>query len=338
MKNWQVVVIVTVAVVIGTGANVWYTRRASINVTRHIREVSSEKEKSFSQRLERLDESLTASVSATASDTVQIVNARLNDVGSSLAAQIQSASSNTTAETAKRLEALERSLNARLLALEGKKTVSTSQLRANEWPTEWRILFQDNFKGPLTWTVSNSSVHIKDNDFLVIDSDGHNDDWAEKDLSVSLSSERPVIIEQRLKLQSGGMNYRLPHETISFEDSSTITATYLPNFPGIESQPPYGWGFGGWTGNHDHAVPGSGYWTSSTADYWALTRIVITPTEGVLYVKPDDREKGWFSDQFYQVASRKWSHSRIEKIRFSQPWDSVCYIDYIKIGYAATAQ
>ena len=125
MKNWQVIVIIIAAVTIGTSANVWYARRASINVTRHIREVSSESEKSFNQRLGGLEKSLADSASATASDTLQAVNARLNEVGSSLGAQIQSASSNTSAETAKRLEALERSLNARLDALGVPKVASS---------------------------------------------------------------------------------------------------------------------------------------------------------------------------------------------------------------------
>jgi hypothetical protein len=324
MKPWQFILIVVAAVTLGTGANVWYARRAI-----------SEKEKSLNQRLEALEKSLSESTKATASNTLETVSVRLNDVRASLAAQIQAASSNTSAEVARQLEALEGSLTARL---DGLSPVSNSQSRLTEWPSKWRILFQDQFKGSLTWTTSNKSVSIKDNDFLVIDSDGHNDDWAEKDLSIDLSPDHPIIIEQRLKLQSAGLNYRLPLEEIVFENSSSLSITYLPNFPDKESVQPYGWNFGGWTGNHDHAVPGSGYWTSAIADYWAVTRVVITPTEGELYVKPDDHEKGWFSDQFFKVASQKWSHSKVEKIRFKQPWDSVVYIDYVKVGSPSGTQ
>ena len=50
-----------------------------------------------------------------------------------------------------------------------------------------------------------------------------------------------------------------------------------------------------------------------------------------LYIKPDDEEKGWSSNTFYQIASKQWSHSRIERMRFSQPWDSVNYLNYFKV-------
>jgi len=196
-----------------------------------------------------------------------------------------------------------------------------------------QTIFRDDFTNGLTWTTSDSgSVYIKDAEYLYIGANGVNNNSAEKIIHVDLSTGSPIVIEQRLKLESGGMNYRLPDETISFEDSSKITITYLPNFPDRESQPPYGWGFGGWTGNHDHAVPGAGYWDTATADYWAVTRIVLTPTGGELFVKPDDAANGWFDTQFYSVASTNWSHSSVETINFSQPWDSVCYVDSISIS------
>lgn len=147
-----------------------------------------------------------------------------------------------------------------------------------------------------------------------------------------LSSEYFTVIEQKIKLQSGGKNYRLPGELIFFEDSTQIGTGFLsndnnpdPNYIG------YGWIFGDWTNNEEHGIPGTGYWNSATADYWAVTRIVLTPTGGELFVKPDDAEKGWFSNEFYKVASKQWSHSSIEKVRFSQPWDSVNYLNYFNV-------
>ena len=87
---------------------------------------------------------------------------------------------------------------------------------------------------------------------------------------------------------------------------------YLPT---QSSEDTYGWLFGDWTGNDDHPVPNE--------DHWTTTKIELTPTGGKLFVKLDN--------EFYLVASREWSHSAIERIRFDQPWDSVCYVDYITI-------
>jgi hypothetical protein len=141
-----------------------------------------------------------------------------------------------------------------------------------------------------------------------------------------------VVIEQRIKLQSGGLGYRLPSQSIYFEDSTDSTALTITALPGQPGEPvQYGWNFGGWTQSDNNTVPGSGFWTSATADYWAVTRVVITPMGGELFVKPDDAERGWFSDEFYSVASRQWSHSRIEKVRFTQPWDSVNYLNYFRV-------
>ena len=186
------------------------------------------------------------------------------------------------------------------------------------------VLFRDDFQGSLTWTTSDNSIYIKDNDFLYFGTDGSYNDWAEKTFSIDLSNDHNIIIEQRTKIESGGLNYRLPIQKIFFEDNEATDITYL-----IDDQ--YGWNFGGWTQNHDHGIPGTGYWTSATANYWAITKIIITPEKGELYVKPDDAERGWFSDQYYLVASKDWSHSRIDKIKFHQTWDSVNYIDYITI-------
>jgi len=175
------------------------------------------------------------------------------------------------------------------------------------------------------WSVSNASVIVLNDEFLVIVSDGGYDDWAETILSLPLSSQKPLVMEQRIKLRSGGSNYLLPGQTIYFENSTDVTALTISALPGQS----YGWNFGGWTQIGDHMPPNE--------DYWAVTRIVITPTGGKLFVKPDDAARGWFSDTFYHIASKQWSHSRIEKVRFSQPWDSVNYIDYFKVYNKSTS-
>ena len=178
------------------------------------------------------------------------------------------------------------------------------------------VLYEEDFTDTLTWSTSDASVYIKDNDFLFIGTDGGYDDFAEKIFSIDLSNNYNIIIEQRIKLDSSGRGYTLSNQHIYFEDDKVISVTYLPSTQ-------YGWNLGGWTKNHDSAIPGEGY--------WAVTKIIITPSGGELYVKPDDSAKGWFSNDFVKIVSKDWSYDRITKIVFRQHWDSVNYFDYIKI-------
>jgi hypothetical protein len=198
------------------------------------------------------------------------------------------------------------------------------------------VIFQDNFTGQLTWIASDpNSVYIKDNDFLFIGTNGKYDDYAYHTFSIPLSVNVPLTIEQRTKLQSGGLNYLLPWELIYFEDNSDNTrldVTFAANGEGGPCGINCGWYFGpqapfAFTENKNSGVPGE--------DYWAVTRIVLSSTQAQLYVKPDDATKGWFSDSFSFVASASYSHSRIIKIEFQQPWDSVDYVDYITISTPA---
>lgn len=185
-------------------------------------------------------------------------------------------------------------------------------------------IYRDDFTGSLTWTRSSSSVYIKDNEYLYI---GRDDPWytvwgdyAEKGFFIDLFSNKSVVIEMRVKLFSGGQNYRLPQQLIYFEDASYIGVTYLPD--GLNR---YGWGFLGWTTLNQPAVPGENYWT--------LIKVVLTSTGGQLHMKPDDSTRGWYSEQFSFIKSASWSHTKITKIRFEQPWDSINYVDYISIRY-----
>lgn len=183
-------------------------------------------------------------------------------------------------------------------------------------------LFEDDFSGGLLWDTSDESVYIRDNDFLYIGTDGGYNDWAKKELNIELTNSSYVIFEQRLKLESGGLNYRLPYQLFYFEDDSNARVTYLydPN-PGQ-----WGWSLDGYNGNHENSVPGSGWWTTASANYWAVIKIVMTSGGGELYVKPDDIGRGWYSEEYFLVASATWSHSQVAKVSFEQPWDSVGYI------------
>lgn len=178
------------------------------------------------------------------------------------------------------------------------------------------VLFSDDFTDTLTWSTSDASVYIKDNDFLYIQSDGGYGDWADKTLSIDLSNNYDIIVEQRMKLESAGRGYTLPIQKIYFDDDKILDITFLPSGA-------YGWNFGGWTQNFDNPIPGEGY--------WVVLKVIITPSGGDLYIKPDDSAKGWFSNEFINVTSKDWSYAEITKIRFHQTWDSVNYFDYIKI-------
>ena len=192
-------------------------------------------------------------------------------------------------------------------------------------------LFHDDFNDILNWEPSDDSTYIVDDDFMYISSDGVTNpaDIAERDFSIDLSDDYEIVVEQRVKLESGGHNYRLPWEHIYFEDDTRLSITYLPDFPPDENV--YGWCFVDWTGIHDNAVPGEGYLGDATADYWTVTRAVLSASGGELYMKPDDAERGWFSDDFSLVTTAEWSHSQVTKIEFSQPWDSSNFVDYITI-------
>ena len=114
------------------------------------------------------------------------------------------------------------------------------------------VLFSDDFTDTLTWSTSDASVYIKDNDFLYMQSDGGYSDWADKTLSIDLSNNYDIIVEQRMKLESDGRDYTLPIQKIYFDDDKVIDITFLPSGQ-------YGWNFGGWTQNFDNPIPGEGY-------------------------------------------------------------------------------
>ena len=182
-----------------------------------------------------------------------------------------------------------------------------------------QLVLDDRFDDGLNWSTTDSSVAVTDDDLLFIAADGQAGDWAEKTLHVDLASHGPVVIEQRLKLHSNGLGFRLPWETVFFEDSSELAVTYRPS----DESTSYGWYFGNWTGNNTAAVP--------REDCWVVTRILLTATSGELYVRLDDDAQGDVSNSFTRVAWATWSHSSIEKIKFAQPGDSANYIDYVRV-------
>ncbi|MEO9321553.1 MAG: hypothetical protein ABI361_12880 [Nitrososphaera sp.] len=175
------------------------------------------------------------------------------------------------------------------------------------------------------WTVSDPQSVFVQHGSIYIGSNGRFNDYAWKQLSIPLSNSSGIVLEQRMKLESGGKNYRLPLEIISFENGTQLIVTDLPDLQH------HGWNFGGWTGIMDNSVPGTGDWNNATANYWAVTRIVLSDSQATLYVKPDDAARGWYSNHFVQIATLEIKHSVLTGIKFQQPWDSINYIDYLRI-------
>lgn len=179
------------------------------------------------------------------------------------------------------------------------------------------LSYAEEFQAPLSWTTNDPSVTWANGDHLLIgDGAGYND-FAERDFCLDLT-DVALEIECRMKLQSAGQNYRLPYQQIFFEDGSSIETTYLTA--------PYGWKLDGFDDVHTSAVPGE--------DHWVVLRITMTSTGGTLSVKPDDVARGWFSNDFTQVVTATWSHQTVTRVRFHQPWDSVCLVDWFRIARA----
>jgi len=172
--------------------------------------------------------------------------------------------------------------------------------------------FSDDVFANGSWARSNTSVSVDTaNGWLHFDADLGNDDYAEKAASITL----PITIETRLRLISGGGDYRTAVLHIVPNDpSKTIVLVY-------GSDPSMGWVFniwGTWTGIHTQAPP--------SENVWITVKAVIRADGGELWAKFD-------SDQdFIYVTSSTWSiPTQITAIRFYQPWDSINDVDYIQI-------
>ncbi len=177
--------------------------------------------------------------------------------------------------------------------------------------------FAEEFSDPLAWTASGASVALTPEGLLRIAPDMSLNDFADRAVCFDLT-QVPLVIEARLKLVSGGSNYRLPYLAIEFEDGNTVQATYLTA--------PFGWAFDGWTDFHGSAVPGE--------NHWAVLRLTLTSGGGTLSVKPDDLDRGWHSEDYAQVAQATWAHERVTRLRCEQPWDSDCLVDWVRIHRA----
>lgn len=169
----------------------------------------------------------------------------------------------------------------------------------------------DVFSGS-DWLRTDSSVWVdQDAGWLVIGTGPGYNDAAWRDVCFTL----PVTLEARMRLVSGGLNYRLPWIAPVFSDGTCAWMTFLNGIvPGKHG----GWNFNGWTFVLDHGPSAENQWATITAE--------LRTDGGSLSVKYDG------DPGFTAVLTRTWTlPNRIVGIRVEQPWDSVCHVDYIRI-------
>jgi len=179
-------------------------------------------------------------------------------------------------------------------------------------------LFNEQFSGDVfasgDWWKTDSSVSVDtSNGWMRISSNGGYDSYAEKNVSFSL----PLIIEARMKLESGGQNYRLPYITLLYGShvNDSIPITYLPGSG-------FGWKLKDFTQVDTNAPPGENVW-------WTV-KATIRSDGGELQAKSDA------DAAFTPITTVSWSiPNTITKIRFSQPWDAVCDLDYVVVSSSA---
>lgn len=165
------------------------------------------------------------------------------------------------------------------------------------------------------WTRSDASVSVDTiNGWLHIAADGVVDDRAQKSIHFSL----PIREVARMRLESGGFNYRLPALAVLYGvlDGEGVGISYLPGDT-------YGWEFKGWTNIHTLAP--------ESENVWRTVNAIIRADGGELWAKADS------DTAFTLITTRSWSipDSTIG-IRFTQEWDAVCDLDYITVSFCDT--
>jgi hypothetical protein len=144
---------------------------------------------------------------------------------------------------------------------------------------------------------------------LHINSDGSNDDSATKTMSFNL----PLTFEARMRLVSGGNNYRLPLVTFYY-GSSNLGFTFLQG--------------NGWVLKDSTFVTTKAPPSENT---WVTVKIVLRPDGGDLYARFDGET------DFTYVTSRTWSITGpVTAIRISQPWDAPIDADYVAVNFPPT--
>ena len=167
-----------------------------------------------------------------------------------------------------------------------------------------------------TWSRSSPSVYVDNaNGWLIIPSIGSVKGFAEREVSDSL----PLTITARMRLVSGGRDYKLPKLELYFSDENFISVTFLTDVNPSDSHG--GWLFDGWTFVNTLGP--------TAENQWLTVRMVIRRDGGDLYAKRDSE------DEFQHIASRDWEiGGSPARVRLMQTWDATCHIDYLSISKA----
>lgn len=114
MKSWQLIAVLLVFIV-GVAANILYLRSRTGAALVQLRADSTDGAARVSQRLDALEEALSATTITAISNAVQACDSRINELEGSLSGQVMTASSQTAADVIRRLETIERSIGSRLV-------------------------------------------------------------------------------------------------------------------------------------------------------------------------------------------------------------------------------
>lgn len=159
-----------------------------------------------------------------------------------------------------------------------------------------------------TWTRSDTSVFVQTSKSLFhISADGGDNDHATRSTSLNL----PVTLEARIRLVSGGINFRLPQISLVY-GSSQLPISFSTGEGWIFKDPTY----------QTIKAP-------LAENHWVTIRAVIRSDGGDLYARHDGET------EFTKVTSRAWSITLpITAIRISQPGDAVIDMDYMAVNFS----
>jgi len=164
-----------------------------------------------------------------------------------------------------------------------------------------------------TWTRSGDTVSVDTGSgWLVIQTGDGGGDFARRDVGFAL----PITFEARVRLVSGGNDYKTPGSYLYFSDGTYIKITFLTDVDPGDTHG--GWLFDGWT---FISIKGP-----LAENQWITVRAEIRTDGGDLWAKEDA------DADFTHIVSKSWSvPDELDYVRLKQSWDSICNVDYVRI-------
>ncbi|MCY3413194.1 MAG: discoidin domain-containing protein [Candidatus Heimdallarchaeota archaeon] len=125
----------------------------------------------------------------------------------------------------------------------------------------------------------------------------------------------PLSIEYRQNLVSGGANYKTPYMALKYNNGTIISTVFLYDSGAT------GWLFiNGWTDIDNGPL---------SENLWWDTKIIFEETQASLWAKPSS------SDVYEHIITESFNGDLdFDYLRFSQPWDAHCLVDWISINGA----